>query len=125
MNQRIEGVGATVAEQDMKFNLIDEKLSKKRTYKVMEKEHQERKRWILKDQQQERGVHRVSLCITLNGWVDWQRKIVTMMGIVVAGRMVTEILDNLRTHRRRVIDEKTTLSDLSELVRHMTLAIKL
>ena len=63
-NHRIEVVKATVTKHDMNFNFIEERLTKKlkqdNTYKVIEKEQQEEgKSWILKDQEQEGGIHRI------------------------------------------------------------------
>ena len=41
------------------------------------------------------------------------------MNSVVARRVFTEILDKLPTHRKRVIGEETTLSDMIERLHHM------
>ena len=46
------------------------------------------------------------------------------MNSVAAKRTFTEILDNIPTHRRRVIEEETTLSDMSERVHHMKIVVK-
>ena len=63
--------------------------------------------------------------ITLNGWVDWDRQMETMMDSADAKQQLDDIFDSLPAHRRKVIDEEITYSDLSEKVHHMKIMIRI
>ena len=76
---------------------------------------QERKTW-------DTGRH---LSLLFNGWVDWDRKMETMMGSADAKKLLGEIFGSLPAHRRKVIDEEVTYSDLSETVHHLKIMIKI
>ena len=62
--------------------------------------------------------------ISLSGWIDWYRKMETMTDIATARKIVDGIINSLPTHRRAVIDEELTYSDLSERVRHLKIIMK-
>ena len=47
------------------------------------------------------------------------------MNSVVARKMVHDIIGSLPTHRRAVIDEEVTNSDLSERVHHLKILIRI
>ena len=49
--------------------------------------------------------------VTLNGWVDWDKKMETMMDSADARKLLEDIIVILPTHRRAVIDEEITYSD--------------
>ena len=63
--------------------------------------------------------------ITLNGWVDWEKKMETMMDSAYAKRLLDDVIESLPTHRRAVIDEEISYSDLSERVHHLKIMIKI
>ena len=69
----------------------------------------------------ERGDHRIMLI----GSVEWDTKLETMLDSAAARRMLAETLDGLPTHRRALIDEERTLSDVSERVHHMKIMIRI
>ena len=50
---------------------------------------------------------------TLNGWVDWDRKMETVMETADARRLLDNVISSLPAHRRAFIDEEVTYSDLS------------
>ena len=62
--------------------------------------------------------------IMLTGWAEWDMMMVTMMDSASARRMLTDILNGLPTHRRALIDEEATLSDLGVRGRHMKNTIR-
>ena len=64
--------------------------------------------------------------IALNGCVDWDRKMQTMMGSADARRLLDSIIESLLAHRRAVIDEeKITYSDMNERVHHLKVVIRI
>ena len=63
--------------------------------------------------------------ISLNGWVDWDTKMETMMDSMAAGKLVESIITSLPTHGRAVADEEVTYSDLSEGVHHLKILIRI
>ena len=63
--------------------------------------------------------------ITLKGWVDWDRKMETMMDSVGARKLVDGIITSLPAHRRAVIDEEVTYSDLSGRVHHLKIMLRI
>ena len=62
--------------------------------------------------------------LTLNGWVDWDRQMETVMDSADATKLLREIFENLPIHRRKVIDEETMYDELSERVRHLKIVMK-
>ena len=72
----------------------------------------------------ERGRWSPSLT-SLNGWVDLDQKMETMMDSVAARKLVEGIIMSLPTHRRAVIDEEVTYSDLSERVHQLKILIRI
>ena len=63
--------------------------------------------------------------ITLNGWVDWDKKMETMMDSADARKLLDDIIVSLPTHRRADIDEEITYSDLSERVHHLKIMTRI
>ena len=63
--------------------------------------------------------------MSLNGWVDWDKKMETMMDSMAAEKLVGSIITSLPTQRRAVIDEEVTCSDLSERVHHLKILIRI
>ena len=61
----------------------------------------------------------------LNGWVDWDRKVETVMDTVDARKRIDSIISSLLAHRRAVIGEEVTHSDLSERVRRLKMMISI
>ena len=49
----------------------------------------------------------------------------TMMDSADAKQLLDDIFDGLPAHRRKVIDEEITYSDLSERVRHLKIMIRI
>ena len=64
-------------------------------------------------------------CIPLNGWVDWDRKMETMMGSADARKRVDGTMTSLPPHRRAVLDEEVTYSVLNEMVHHLKIMIRI
>ena len=62
--------------------------------------------------------------ISLNVWVDWDKKMETMMDSMAARKLSEGIITSLPTHRRAVTDEEATYSDLSDRVHHTEIWIK-
>ena len=63
--------------------------------------------------------------ITVSRWMDWDRKIDTMMGSADARKILKDIFESLPTHKRSVIDEQITYSDLSERIHHLRIVIRI
>ena len=63
--------------------------------------------------------------ITLNGWVDWDKKVETMMDSPNARKLLNDIIESLPTRGRAVINEEITCSDLSEGVHHLKIVIRI
>ena len=63
-------------------------------------------------------------CMSLSGWVDWNRKMDTMVDGMTARKLVDGTITSLPTHRRALIDEKVTYSDMNERVHHLKIMIK-
>ena len=63
--------------------------------------------------------------ITLNGWVDWDRKMETMTDSADAKQLLDNIFHSLPAHRRKVIDGEITYSDLKDRVSHLKIMIRI
>ena len=58
-------------------------------------------------------------------WVEWDKKMETMMDSANARKLVNDIFESLPTHRRAVSDEEIACSDLSERVHHLKIMLRI
>ena len=67
------------------------------------------KRWKMTLERRQGAV--VAIFHYLNGWVDWDKKMETMMDSAIAKRLLDAIIESFPAHRRAVIHEEITYSD--------------
>ena len=117
-------VEEAIQEHAKKIQLMDEEISKIKTGETSERITRRRK--SMESDLGERYKEQWSPSfITLNGWVDWDREMETMMDSADARKILKDILQNLPAHRREIIVEGVTFSDLGERVLHMKIVIKI
>ena len=117
-NQREEKVEEAIQERAQKIQQMEEDLAKMNAGGTAERIT--RRREAMENDAGEKGKgQRSPSSITLNGWVDWDRKMETMMDSADAKKLLCETFGSLPAHRRKVIDEEITYSDLSETVHHL------
>ena len=122
-NSRVERVEGAIKEHAKKIQQMEEELAN--SAGTGSAERMTRRRIAMENEVRghERG-HWSPSFMSLNGWVDWDKKMKTMMDSMAARKMVEGTIPNLPTHRRAVIDEEVTYSDLSERVHHLKILIK-
>ena len=124
-NSRVERVEGAIQEHAKKIQQMEEELAKL-SAGTGSVERMTRRRKTIENEVggYERGQWSPSF-IPLKGCVDWDKKMETTMGSMAARKLVESIITSLPTHRRAVIDEEVTYSDLSERVHHLKILIKI
>ena len=119
-NSRVEKIEEAIQEHAKKSQQMEEEIAKMNAGEATERITRRRKAMGDKHKGQWS-----SAFIKLNGWVDWDKKMETMMDSANAGKILKKILESLPSHRRAIIDEKTIYSDLSERIHHLKIVIKI
>ena len=117
-------VEEAIQEHAQKIQQMEEDLAKMNAGGTAERITRRRKTMENDATEKDKGQWSPSF-ITLNGWVGWDIKMETMMDSADAKRLLDDIIESLPTHRRKVIDEEITYSDLNERVHHLKIMIKI
>ena len=93
-NQRVEKVEEAIQEHAKKIQQMEENLAKVHFGETPERFTRRKKTMETDATEMERGQWSQSY-ITLNGWVDWDLKMETMMDSADAKKLLGEVFENL------------------------------
>ena len=122
-NSRVEKVEEAIQEHAKKIQQMEEDIAKMNAGGTLERIARGRKTMENDTGEKDKGQWSPSF-ITLNGW-DVDRKMETMMDSADARKLSDNSTESLPAHRRAVIDEEITYSDLIEKVHHLKIMIRI